>query len=96
MSAIPACPAPRPLRALLSDALAALLDPLEDAPRPAPAGARPPAGGYAAFESPTYLRRGIRIAGLEALDAPATPPSRAVAAPSRRGEPAAGGASGRS
>lgn len=78
MSATPACPAARPLLALLSDAVLALLDPPQAPTRPRPAASRAPAGGYAAFEAPTYQRRGIRIAGL---DAPAATAPRPAAVP---------------
>lgn len=66
--------APRPLLDLLSRAVLALLDPIEPSPvRPAP-GRVPPR--YAAFDAPTYQRRGLRIAGLDdevddQVDAPA-------------------------
>ncbi|MFM1987545.1 MAG: hypothetical protein RJA99_502 [Pseudomonadota bacterium] len=80
MSATPACPASRPLLALLSDALGALVDPPQVPPRPRLAMARPPAGGYAGFEAPTYQRRGIRITGLDVLEAPGTCDAAASAA----------------
>ncbi|MFN9773806.1 MAG: hypothetical protein ACK54X_14440 [Burkholderiales bacterium] len=61
--------AARPLLDLLSRAVLALLDPIDPSPvRPAP-GRVPPR--YAAFDTPTYQRRGLRIAGLgDAVDAP--------------------------
>ncbi len=69
MTRHPVAAASRPLLALFSDAVLELLDPSappEHASRSAAGGSR----GYAAFEAPTYQRRGIRIAGLD--DAPAT------------------------
>lgn len=67
MTRHPVAAAPRPLFALFSDVALELLDPQ----RPPERIARPvagAAGGYAAFEAPTYQRRGIRIVGLD--DAP--------------------------
>jgi hypothetical protein len=67
MTRHPVVAAARPLLALFSDAVLELLDPQ----RPPERIARPvagAAGGYTAFEAPTYQRRGIRIAGLD--DAP--------------------------
>jgi hypothetical protein len=67
----PISAAPAPLRALLSRALVALLDPLDPTdPGPGRTGPGCRAPGYAAFDAPTYQRRGLRIAGLED-DAPA-------------------------
>ena len=55
--------APRPLLDLLARAVLAVLDPIDPAPvRPAPGRVTP---RYAAFDAPTYQRRGLRIAGLE-------------------------------
>jgi hypothetical protein len=67
MTRSPVAAAPRPLFALLSDAMLALLDPpgAGTSPVPGARSASPSVGGYAAFEAPTYQRRGIRIAGLE-------------------------------
>ncbi len=65
--------AARPLLALFSDAVLEWLDPS----RPSVAIARAAVGGvgaYAAFEVPTYQRRGIRIAGLDEAPVAATVP----------------------
>lgn len=61
--------APASVRALLARAIVAWLDPIE--PAPPRTGAPRAAPGYAAFDAPTYRRRGLRIAGLEPDDAPA-------------------------
>ena len=60
----PVAAAPRPLLALFSDAVLELLDP-QRPPERIVRSAVGAAGGYAAFEAPTYQRRGIRIAGLD-------------------------------
>lgn len=73
MTRHPVAAASRPLLALFSDAVLELLDPSgppERRARSAAGGGR----GYAAFEAPTYQRRGIRIAGLDEAPAAATAP----------------------
>ena len=73
MTRHPVAAVPRPLLALFSDAVLELLDPSrppERAARSATGGGR----GYAAFEAPTYQRRGIRIAGLDDAPVAATAP----------------------
>jgi hypothetical protein len=69
MTRSPVAAAPRPMFALLSDAMRVLLDP-PDASASSVPGSRSTStstsvGAYAAFEAPTYQRRGIRIAGLD-------------------------------
>ena len=63
----------RPLIDRLSDTVLALLEPAAEPGRSAPA----PVGGavrYTGFESPTFLRRGLSIPGLDAApDRPITP-----------------------
>jgi hypothetical protein len=79
MTRHPVATAPRPLLALFSDAVLELLDPSRPPERTAPSatgGGR----GYAAFEAPTYQRRGIRIAGLDDALVAATAPSAAPVA----------------
>ncbi len=65
----PVAAAPAPMRALLARAIVAWFEPIDPARRrAAPPRAAP---GYAAFDAPTYQRRGLTIAGLEPDDAPA-------------------------
>ncbi len=73
MTRQPVAAAPRPLLVLFSDAVLEWLDPSR--PSGAAAGSAVGAGGaYAAFEVPTYQRRGIRIAGLDESPVAATAP----------------------
>ena len=67
MTRSPVAAAPRPLFALLSDAILVLLDPpgASASSVPGPRSTSTSSGAYAAFEAPTYQRRGIRIAGLD-------------------------------
>jgi hypothetical protein len=61
----------RPLIDRLSDTVLALLEPAGDRDRAAPAGG---AVRYVGFESPTFLRRGLHIPGLDAAtDRPIAP-----------------------
>ena len=68
----PLQPAPaRPLIDRLSDTVLALLEPAGDRDRDGCAGGTV---AYVGFDSPTYLRRGLRIQGLDAAgDRPIAP-----------------------